>query len=70
MPAHCDVWSCGILCRLVIGFGLELDSLSILVAKKGCDSTSVAAVHDNMLRRGTFVWNLPESDGLHSGNYG
>ena len=70
MPPYCDGWSCGILCRLVVGFGLVLDFLSILLAKKGCDSASVAAVHDNMLRSGTFVWNLPESDGLHSGDYG
>ena len=34
VPPHSNVWSCGILCRLVIGFGLELVSLSILVAKK------------------------------------
>ena len=70
VPPHSNFWSCGILCRLVVGFGLELDFLSILLAKKGCDSALVAAVHDNMLRSGTFVWNLPESDGLHSGDYG
>ena len=58
------------MCRLVVGFGLELDFLSILVAKIGCDSALVAAVHDNMLSRGTFVWNLPESNGLRSGDYG
>ena len=34
VPPHSNVWSCGILCRLVIGFGLELDFLSILVVKK------------------------------------
>ena len=70
VPPHYNVWSCGILCRLVIGFGLESHFLSILVAKKGCDLALAAAVHDNMLSRGTFVWNLTESDGLHSGDYG
>ena len=43
VPPHSNVWSCGILCRLVIGFGLELDFLSILVVKKGCDPVSVVA---------------------------
>ena len=58
------------MCRLVIGFGLELGILSILVAKKCCDPASVAAVYDKVLRRGTFVWDLPGSDGLHSSDYG
>ena len=62
-PTHCYVWGCGILCKLVIGFGSELDFLSILVAKKACDSALVAAVHDNLLRCGISVWDLPESDG-------
>ena len=69
-PPHFNVWSCGILCRLVIGFGLELDFLSILVAKKGCNLESVAAVCDNLLRRGTFVLDSPGSDELHSGDDG
>ena len=43
MPPHSNVWSCGILCRLVIGFGFDLDFLSILVVKIGCDPASVVA---------------------------
>ena len=54
----------------MIGFGLELDFLSILVVKKGCDPASVAAVYDKVLRRGTFVWDFQGSVGLHSGDYG
>ena len=69
-PPHSNVWSCGILCRLVIRFGLELDFVSILVAKKGCDPALVAAVYDKFFRRGTFVWDLPGSDGLYSGDNG
>ena len=50
--------------------GLELEFLSIFMAKKGCVLASVAAVYDNLMRRGTLVWDLPGSDGLHSGGYG
>ena len=50
--------------------GLELEFLSIFMAKKGCVLASVAAVYDNVLRRGTFVWDFPGSVGLHSGDYG
>ena len=50
---HSNVWSYGILYRLVIGFGLELDFLSILVAKKAviqhlwrpCATTCRVAAH-------------------------
>ena len=43
VPPHSNVWSCGILCRLVIGFGFRLDFLSILMVKKGFDPASVVA---------------------------
>ena len=42
VPPNSNVWSCGIFCRLVIG--LELDFVSILVVKKGCDPASMVAV--------------------------
>ena len=44
VPPHSNAWSCGILFRFVIGFGLELNFTTILVAKKGCDPASVVAV--------------------------
>ena len=54
----------------MIGFGLESDFLSILVAKKGCDLAMIVAAYDNILLRGTFVWDLPGSGEPHSDDYG
>ena len=50
---------------LVIGFGLGVYFLPILIAEKSLDSASIVALSDSALRRGTFVRNLPASDGLH-----
>ena len=70
VPPHSNVWSCGILCRLVIEFGSELDFLSILVIKKAVIQHRWWSMCDNLLRRGTFVWDFLVSDGLNSGDYG
>ena len=56
--------------RLVIGCGLVVYALPILIAEKGLDSASIAALPDSALRLGTCVWDLPGSDGLHWGDYG
>jgi len=53
---------------LMIGFGLGVYFLPILIAEKGLDSASIAALSDSVLRRGTFVRDLPGSDGLHCGD--
>ena len=53
---------------LVVGFGLGVCFLPILIAEKGLDSASIAALSDSALRRGTFVRDLPGSDGLHWGD--
>ena len=53
---------------LVIGFGLGVYFLPILIAEKGLDKASITALSDSALRRGTFVRDLPGSDGLHWGN--
>ena len=50
---------------LLIGLGLGVYFLPILIAEKGLDSASIAALSDSALRRGTFVRDLPGSDGLH-----
>ena len=50
---------------LVIGFGLGVYFLLILIAEKGLDKASITALSDSALRRGTFVRDLPGSDGLH-----
>ena len=52
---------------LVIGFGLGVYFLPILIAEKGLDKASITALSESALRRGTFVRDLPESDGLHWG---
>ena len=53
---------------LVIGFGLGVYFLPILIAEKGLDKASITAVSESALRRGTFVRDLPGSDGLHWGD--
>ena len=50
---------------LVIGFGLGVYSLPILTAEKGLDTVAIEALSQSDLRQGTFVRNLPGSDGLH-----
>ena len=42
--------------------------LPILIAEKGFDRASITALSDSALRRGTFVRDLPGSDGLHWGD--
>ena len=53
----------------MIGFGLELDFLSILVVKKAVIQHRLWPMCDNLLPRGTFVWDLLVSDGLNSDDY-
>ena len=55
---------------LVLGFGLGVYFLPILIAEKRLDLASIAALSDSALRRGTFVWDLLGSDGLHWGDNG
>ena len=39
--------------------------LPILIAEKGLDKASITALSGSVLRHGTFVRDLPGSDGLH-----
>ena len=55
---------------LFIGFGLGVYFLPILIAEKGPDSASIMVLSDSTLRRGTFVRDLPGSDGRYWGDYG
>ena len=55
---------------LVIGFGYDVYFLPILIAEKGLDSASIVALSNSALRSGTFVRDLPGSDGPHWGDYG
>ena len=50
---------------LVIGFGLGVYFLPILTAEKGLDTAAIDALSQSALRQGTFVRDLPGSDGLH-----
>ena len=52
---------------LVIGFGLGVYFLPILTAEKGLDTAAIEALSQSALRQGTFVRDLPGSDGLHWG---
>ena len=52
-----------------LGFGLGVHFLPIPIAEKGLDKASIKALFDSALRRGTFVRNLPGSDGLHWGDW-
>ena len=53
---------------LVIGFGLGVYFLPILTAEKGRDTLAIEAFSQSALRQGTFVRDLPGSDGLHWGD--
>ena len=53
---------------LVIGFGLGVYFLPILTAEKGLDPAAIEALSQSALREGTFVRDLPGSDGLHWGD--
>ena len=53
---------------LAIGFGLGVYFLPILTAEKGLDTTAIDALSQSALRQGTFVRDLPGSDGLHWGD--
>ena len=53
---------------LVIGFGLGVYFLPILTAEKGLDAAVIEALSQSALREGTFVRDLPGSDGLHWGD--
>ena len=53
---------------LVIGFGLGVYFLPILTAEKGLDTAAIEALSQSALRQGTFVRDLPGSDGLHWGD--
>ena len=53
---------------LVIGFGLGVYFLPILTAEKGLDAAAIEALSQSALRQGTFVRDLPGSDGLHWGD--
>ena len=68
-PPYCDVWHCEFCAGLVIGFGFGVYFLPILIAEKGLEEASITALFDSALRRGTFVRNLPGSDGLHWGDW-
>ena len=50
---------------LVIGSGLGVYFLPILTAEKGLDLVAIGALSQSALRQGTFVRDLPGSDGLH-----
>ena len=52
---------------LVIGFGLGVYFLPILTAEKGLDTAAIEALSQSALRQGTFIRDLPRSDGLHWG---
>ena len=67
-PPYCDVWHCEFCAGLVIGFGFGVYFLPILIAEKGLEEASITALFDSALRRGTFVRDLPASDGLHWGD--
>ena len=53
---------------LVIGFGLGVYFLPILTAEKGLDTAAIEALSQCALRQGTFIRDLPGSDGLHWGD--
>ena len=53
---------------LVIGIGLGVYFLPILTAEKGLDTAAIEAVSQSAFREGTFVRDLPGSDGLHWGD--
>ena len=59
---------------LVIGFGLGvyflpiLTAETILTAEKGLDTAAIEALSQSALRQGTFIRDLPGSDGLHWGD--
>ena len=53
---------------LVIGFGLGGSFLPILTAEKGPDTATIEALSQSALRQGTFIRDLPGSDGLHWGD--
>ena len=53
---------------LVIGFGLGVYFLPILTTEKGFDTVAIEALSQSALRQGTFVRDLPGSDGLHWGD--
>ncbi len=56
VPPHYNVWSCGILCWVVIGFGLKLDFPSTLVVKKGRYlASAVAGVRQLVTSRHTCL---------------
>ena len=50
---------------LVIGFGLGVYFLPTLTVEKGLDTVAIEALSQSALRQGTFVRDLPGSDGLH-----
>ena len=53
---------------VVIGFGLGVYFLPILTAEKGLDTVAIEALSQSTLRQGTFIRDLPGSDGLHWGD--
>ena len=53
---------------LIIEFGLGVYFLPILTTEKGLDTVAIKASSQSALRQGTFVRDLPGSDGLHWGD--
>jgi hypothetical protein len=53
---------------LVIGFGLGVYFLPILTAEKGLDTVAIETLSQSDLWQGTFIRDLPGSDGLHWGD--
>ena len=53
---------------LLIGFGSVVCFLPILTAEKGLDTVAIEVLSQSALWQGTFIRDLPGSDGLHWGD--
>tara|TARA_X000000950_G_scaffold41993_1_gene46170 strand:- start:47 stop:355 length:309 start_codon:yes stop_codon:yes gene_type:complete len=64
-PPCSVVWLVKFCAGLVIWFGSGVYFLTVLTAEKGLDTVAIEALSQSALRQGTFVRDLPGSDGLH-----